>query len=383
MPAEENRAVGNLCLLCIEHCMISSHAPDRFPAVMLREWKAVQIVEDDDLQRNWPISDDEATEILVASESFDALHAPSTVELAPAGGGASARLRGPRGVVRSWARAWQQLREQTRRSFTAWDQDGNPVYAEPSEMQLRPIREGFRSAVVAALDEVTPAAEAARIELAAVRATRAEAAPWCDALDRAITQAIDTASTWRVLTKRTPHSTPHWLISSDPSATWFAHRVANRWSMPKPLTSRQRARGRGPTLQNTGTFWIKPGRLAQSSYRPYDPEFGASVLQRPPAKRQRCHSPSHPLSPDLDTTARLAVAVAGNASEDEQLDLVERDRQRLPICAAAALLAAAARRGDGQTAPANAAREQLPSLWSETDWATATSWVGNALNGCG
>jgi hypothetical protein len=73
--------------------------------------------------------------------------------------------------------------------------------------------------------------------------------------------------------------------------------------------------------------------------------------------------------------------VAGNASEDEQLDLVERDRQRLPICAAAALLAAAARRGDGQTAPANAAREQLRSLWSETDWARATSWVGNAVNG--
>lgn len=381
MPAEENRAVGNLVLLCIEHSYEIDDAPDRFPAVMLREWKAAQIAEYDDLQRNWPISDDEATEILVASESFDALHAPSTVELVRRVEALRLASERTRGVVRSWARAWQQLREQTRRSFTAWDQDGNPVYAEPSEMQLRPIREGFRSAVVAALDEVTPAAEAARIELAAVRATRTQAAPWCDALDRAITHAIDTASTW------TGGPDPEADTAFDTALADLQRSVSDlvrasrgeQVDMPEPPPVVSEHEDVDPLAEHRDLLdQARP--FSRVSHRPYDPELRERVAE---ATRQAAAMPFtlHFLSIDLDTTARLAVAVAGNASEDEQLDLVERDRQRLPICAAAALLAAAARRGDGQTAPANAAREQLRSLWSETDWATATSWVGNAVNG--
>ena len=75
-----NRAYDNLILLCTEHSYEIDEVPDRFPADMLREWKAAQIAECARIQRNWPI-DDEATEVLVESESFNALHAPSTVEL--------------------------------------------------------------------------------------------------------------------------------------------------------------------------------------------------------------------------------------------------------------------------------------------------------------
>jgi hypothetical protein len=120
--------------------------------------------------------------------------------------------------------------------------------------------------------------------------------------------------------------------------------------------------------------------FSRVDHRPYDPELRERVAG---ATRFAATLPvtPHLLPFGLDTTARLAVAVAGNASEDERLDLVERDRQRLPICAAAALLQAAAHRGDGQNAPAFAAREQLRRLWSETDWASADSWVGNGVNG--
>ena len=60
---------------------------------------------------------------------------------------------------------------------------------------------------------------------------------------------------------------------------------------------------------------------------------------------------------------------------------MERDRQRLPICAAAALLQETTRRSDEQNAPVVAAREQLRRLWSETDWTSETAWVGNDVNG--
>jgi hypothetical protein len=120
--------------------------------------------------------------------------------------------------------------------------------------------------------------------------------------------------------------------------------------------------------------------FSRVGHRPYHPELRERVAE---ATRQAAAMPLTLsfLSIDLDTTARLAVAVAANASEDEQLDLVERDRQRLPICAAAALLQATTFRGDGQNVAATAAREQLRRLFRETDWSNAASWVGNDING--
>ncbi|WP_404464581.1 hypothetical protein LG274_11545 [Micrococcus antarcticus] len=381
MPADENRAFDNLVLLCIEHSYEIDETPDSFPAEMLREWKAAQIAEYDRLQRNWPISDDEATEVLVASKSFDALHAPSTVELARRVEALRLVAERTRGVTRSWAGRWQQLREQTRRSFNAWDDEGNPVYAEPSQMETRPMREGIQSALAEALDEMGPAAEAARIELAAVRVTGRQVALWCDALERAITDLIDTASTW---TGR-----------SDPTSdTAFDNALGE---LQRSVTDLVRAsRGEQVAVPELPPVASEPEQVDPLSehrklldearpfhrvrHRPYDPELrervaGATVEAAaiPPT--------AHFLTIGLDTTAALAIAVAGNATEDEQFDLMERDRQRLPICAAAALLQEAARQGDEQDAPAVAADDNLRRLWSETDWSKDASWVGNDVNG--
>jgi TIR domain len=286
-----------------------------------------------------------------------------------------------RGGPRSWSRRWQQLRQQTRRSFIAWDDDGNAVYPEPSEMDLRPIREGIRSALDAALDEVTPAAEAARIELAAVRATRTQVAPWCDALDRAITQVIDTASTWTVGPGPEADTAFDTALADLQQSVTDLVRASRgeQVDMPEPPQVVSEHKDVDPLAEHRDLLdQARP--FSRVSHRPYDPELRERVAE---ATRQAAAMPPtlHFLSIDLDTTARLAVAVAGNASEDEQLDLVERDRQRLPICAAAALLQAATLPGDGQNGPATAAREQLRRLFRETDWSNATSWVGNDVNG--
>lgn len=381
MPAEENRAFDNLILLCIEHSYEIDEVPDLFPADMLREWKAAQIAEYDSLQRNWPISDDEATEVLVASESFDALHAPSTVELIRRVEALRLVAERTRGVTRSWARRWQQLREQTRRSFSMWDDDGNPVYVEPSEMEVRPMREGIQSALTAALDEVGPAAEATRIELAAVRVTGTQVAPWCDALDRVITELIGTASTW--------------AGGSDPASdTAFDNALEE---LRRSVTDLVRAsRGEQVEVPEPPPVVSEPEEvdpLAEHrklldearpfhrvGHRPYDPELRGRVAEAT-GRAAAIPPTAHFLAIGLDTTAALAIAVAGNATEDDRLDLVERDRQRLPICAAVALLQETTRRGDEQDAPAAAARESLRRLWSETDWASAASWVGNDVNG--
>ncbi|GJO27407.1 hypothetical protein NJB1507_33300 [Mycobacterium marinum] len=381
MPPEQNRAPENLILLCIEHSYEIDDAPDLFPADILREWKAAQFAEYERLQRNWPIGDDEVTEVLVASESFDALHAPSTVDLVRRVEALRLAAERTRGGPRFWSNRWQQLIEQTRRSFTAWDDDGNNVYAQPSEMELRPIRDGIQSALAAALDEVRPAAEAARIELAAVRVTRTQAAPWCDALGRAISVVIELAATWGAGPDPDADSAFDVALADLSQSVTDLVRASRgeQVDVPEPLPAVSKNNDVDPLAEHRDLLdQARP--FSRVSHRSYDPELRECVAE---ATRKAAAMPMtlYFLSIDLNTTARLAVAVAGNASEDEKLDLVERDRQRLPICAAAALLQATALRGDGQSASATAAHEQLRQLFGETDWSNATSWVGNDVNG--
>ncbi|MFV8174624.1 hypothetical protein [Mycolicibacterium peregrinum] len=381
MPAEENRAVGNLLLLCIEHSYEIDDSPDLFPADMLREWKAAQLAEYDRLQTSWPITEDEATEVLVESESFDVLHAPATIELVRRVEALRLVAERTRLAPRSWSRKWRQLRERTQRSFIAWDQDGNALRAEPSEMDVRPIREGIASALDAAFNEVTPAAEVARIELAAVRATRTQVAPWCDALERSITHVIDMASRW------TAGPDPEADTAFDTALADLQRSVTDlvrasrgeQVDMPEPPQVVSEYKAVDPLAEHRELL-DEARPFSRVDHRPYDPDLRERVAK---ATRQAANIPPTLafLTIGLDTTARLAIAVGGNASEGAQLDLVERDRARLPICAAVALLSATTHRGDGQTAPATAAREQLRRLWSETDWASATSWMGNDVYG--
>lgn len=381
MPPGDNRAGANLVLLCIEHSYEVDETPDVFPAEMLREWKAAQIAEYDDIQRNWLIDDEEATEVLVASETFEVLHAPATVELVRRVEALRLVAERTRSGPRSWSLRWQALIEQTNRSFSAWDDDGNPVYLEPSDFQVRPIQQGIQEALAAALQEVRPASEAARIELAAVLATRPQAAPWCEALDRAITQVVDQASTW------TARAAPDEDGVFDTSLADLQRAVndlvrasrGEQVDMPEPPTVVSAQDGADPFAEHREL--LEEARpFVRVSHRQYDAALRERVAE---ATRYAATIPPTPhlLPFGLDTTAHLAVAVAGNASEDKLRELVELDRQRLPICAATALLAATVRTDDSDEQHANAAREQLQRLWSDTDWSSAASWAGNDING--
>jgi len=381
MPAEANRSFENLLLLCIEHAYEIDETPERFPADTLRDWKAAQLAEYDRLQRSWPISDDEAAEVLDASEMFDSLHAPSTVELVRRIEALRLIAERTRRDTRAWAGRWQQLKEHVGRAMTAWDEDGNLLYAEPAEVEVRPIRDGIRAALATARTEVTPAAEAAQVELAAVRVTRTQVKPWCDALDRAIAGVIEAASTW------TGGHDPAADTAFDAALSALNASIADlvRASrgepvpMPKPPSMVSEPAPADPLAEHRKLL-DKARPFHRVDHRAYDPELRERVAE---ASRYAASLPPTMsfLGVGVDTTAALAVAVAGNADESDLLKLIERDRQRLPLCAAATLLQETARHGDEESAPVVAAREELRRLWWETDWADETTWIDNDVNG--
>lgn len=70
MSADDNRSASNLIALCLEHAFEIDQTPDLFPPDLLREWKAAQLEEFQELQKSWPLTDDEADE--VRDRSFDA-----------------------------------------------------------------------------------------------------------------------------------------------------------------------------------------------------------------------------------------------------------------------------------------------------------------------
>lgn len=383
MLAEDNRAFENLVLLCIDHSYEIDEFPESFPADTLRDWKAAQIAEYDRLQRNWPINDEEAAEVLATSEGFDKLRAPSTLELVRRIEALKLIAERTRNAPKTWARTWHQVREQAQKSVIAWDDQGKPLHVEPSAAQIRPIQDGLRASLNTALAELTPAAEAARAELAAVQVTRATISPWSDAVGRAISGLTDAASTW------TGGPDPTADAAFDNAVSGLVKSLSSLVVVSRGQTeSLPAVPPDEPQLADVDPH-AELARLldearpfARVDHLPYDPEL-----------RERVAAATHDaatipptmtfLSISLTTTAGLAIDVAANASQDQKLELLDRDRRRTPTAAAAALLQEAARDSDqrGDTVVAAAAREQLGRLWSDTDWATEDAWLANEVHG--
>ena len=114
--------------------------------------------------------------------------------------------------------------------------------------------------------------------------------------------------------------------------------------------------------------------------RPYDPALRRRVADAT-SFAAKLPPTAHLLPLTLDTTAALAVAVARNAGEQEQLRIIEEDGRRLPACAAVALLQEHARSHGNESAVGAAALERLGRVLDDTDWASESAWQGNDMHG--
>jgi hypothetical protein len=385
MPAEDNRADANLLLLCIEHSYEVDELPDLYPAELLREWKQAQLDEHEQAQRGWPLTDADAGRVLEASSrAVEHHHAGAVLGAVRAAERLALAARGARRGPAARAAAWRAARALARNAFTAWDQDGNALHAEPSRHETEQHKAALLAALEEAFEALAPLADEAKVELAAVRASRPAVEPWSAWASRAVDEVVAASSTW---------PGPPGLEDDDRldgalvglaeatdalTAAWRGDPAAPPPPEPDP----------GPPLvlrdplQDHRALLDRARPYARVDHRPYDAALRAELAA---AAEQAASIPPVPsaLAVGLSATCRLAAAVAGNADDDELAALTEQDSRRRPLSAAVLLLAEAAQAAEdrGRPAPKERAEAALAALWDSVDWSDPGSWDGADANG--
>lgn len=387
MPSEENRADANLVLLCIEHSYEVDDLPDQYPAELLRLWKQAQLDEYEQARRGWPLTDTEAGRVLEASAQaseyhyagavLDAVRAVERFALA------SSRARAEPAAA---AAAWRAARARARGSFTAWDQDGNPVYAEPSRQETLEHTTALRAALAKAVETIGPFADEAKVELAAVRANRPAIEPWSAWATRAVDEVIAASSTWPGPPTLEDDGRLEGAMSGLSAAT---EALASVWrgdrNVPAPPESEPEPNSvsvaRDPLAEHRELL-DRARPYSRVDHRPYDAELRSELAIA--AEDAAAIPPvASAIAIGLSATCRLAAAVAGNADDSELADLLAQDARRRPLSAAVHLLAEMARMaGDrGRTGPQESAESALARLWAAVDWSEPGSWDADDANG--
>lgn len=385
MSAEENRADANLLLLCIEHSYEVDELPDLYPAGLLREWKRAQLDEHEQAQRGWPLTDADAGRVLDASSrAHEHHHGEAVVGAVRAAERLALAARRARSGPVTYAAAWRAGRVRARNSFTAWDQDGNAVHAEPSRHETEHYKSALLAALKGAAESLAPLADEAKVDLAAVRASRPAIEPWSAWTSRAVDEVVTASSTWPGPPEledddKLDGALVGLVEATDAlTAAWRGDPVATPPPEPDP--------GPPPVPQDPladhRALLDRARPYARVDHRPYDAALRAELAA---AAEQAAGIPPVPsaLAVGLSTTCRLAASVAANADDEELAALTEQDSHRRPLSAAVLLLAEAAQvaQDRGRPAPQARAEAALAAVWDSVDWSDPGSWDGDDANG--
>ena len=384
MPADDNRADDNLLLLCIEHSYEVDELPDLYPVELLREWKQAQLDEHEHAQRGWPLTDADAGRVLEASSrAVEHHHAGAVLGAVRTAERLALAARAARRGPAARAAAWRAGRAVARGAFTAWDEDGNALHVEPSRHETEQHKAALGAALEDAFSALAPLADEAKVELAAVRASRPAVEPWSAWASRAVDEIVAASSTWpgppgledddRLdgalvgLAEATDALTAAWR--GDPAVP------------PPPEPDTEPPPHLRDPLQDHRTLLDRARPYARVDHRPYDAALRAELAA---AAEQAAGIPPvlSALAVGLSPTCQLAAAVAGNADDDELAALAEQDSRRRPLSAAVLLLAEAARVAEkrGRPAPQERAEAALSALWDSVDWSDPGSWDGDDAN---
>lgn len=204
MSEEENRSESNLIPMCLEHAFEIDVTPEQYPVEFLREWKRAQIAEHFKMQKGWPLTDDEAQQVIEASFNPDdygvAIAAASSVTAAArAVGHLVETARQQRQLPFEAASAWHAMRMRVQRSLPrAWDAVTGELLppGEPSLVETVPFRERLDATLQQVVETLRPLVASLVAELHAVRAAMVHVGHWCDWVEAAAGMVLAASGRW-------------------------------------------------------------------------------------------------------------------------------------------------------------------------------------------
>lgn len=383
MSTEANRSASNLVLLCIEDSYEVDDFPVLFPAAMLRQWKTFQFEEYQKVERGWPLNDAEVGQAIGASsQTVDHHHAGAILEGVRATERLTLMARYVRRGPATQAAAWIATIARAHRS-TGWDQDGNTIYAEPSRLETRQHKAALQAALAQAGEELIPAVNDVKVELAAAKASRPSIAPWVSWVSRAVDDVVSASETW----PNTPELNDDGQLEATLkqlaeardalSSVWRGEQAQSPPAEPQPKTP---AVEHNP-IRDHRALLERARPYARVEHLPYDAALRAELAEAASAAATIPPVVSA-LSLGLDATCGLAAAVSANARDDELVALTDEDAKRRPLSVAFYLLAESARIYEkrGRLIAQEHNQATLLALWDSTDWSDPNSWDPEDLN---
>ncbi|TDC10864.1 hypothetical protein E1267_02595 [Nonomuraea longispora] len=394
MSEDKNRSESNLIPMCLEHALEIDRTPEHYPVELLHEWKRAQIEEHFKVQKGWPLTDDEAQQIINAS--FDARDygvaveaASSVIAAARAAGHLAEVARQQRQLPFNAAFAWHAMRTQVQRSLPrAWDAATGELLppVEPSLVETMPFQERLDVTLQQVVEALRPFVATLVAELYAVRAALPHVGPWCNWVEAAARMVLEASARWP---GRPPEDDDEVLAevltellraSTALSAAWQGQPTEQP---PKPTpppsepveTNAQRLTREHRELLERARPWARVGGL------PYDANLYTNLIG---AARFALDLPEllmH-LPVGLTATTGLAAHVARNADDATLAVLIDDAAAQRPLAIAVSLVrelmfvAKETQRPDHE----EKAREHATRLLREADWADQTIWVVNRLH---
>jgi hypothetical protein len=394
MSEEENRSASNLIPMCMEHADEIDVTPEHYPVELLHEWKRAQIAEHFKVQKSWPLTDDEAEQVIEAS--FDPQHygvavaaASSVTAAARAVGHLIETARQQRQLPYEAASAWHTMRMRVQRSLPrAWDATTGELLppGEPSVMETMPFRDRLDATLLQVMETLRPLAATLVAELHAVRAAVPHLGPWCEWVEKAAGMVLMASGRWP---GRPPEDDDGVLAgviaellraSTALSAAWQGQPAEQppepEPPAPEPVeTDAQRQMREHRELLDRARPW------ARVDTRPYDADLYAALVE---AARFALDLPELPmfLTLNLTMTTGLAADVARNADDDTFAGLIDDAAALQPRAIAVNLvrelmfMAEKTQRPDLEAK----AREHAVQLLRDTDWANREVWVDNRFH---
>jgi pterin-4a-carbinolamine dehydratase len=394
MSEEENRSESNLIPMCLEHAYEIDATPEQYPVELLRDWKRAQIAEHFKMQKGWPLTDDEAQQVIEASfnpEDYGvAIAAASSVTAAArAVGHLVETARQQRQLPFEAASAWHAMRMRVQRSLPrAWDAATGELLppGEPSLVETVPFRERLDATLQQVVETLRPLVATLVAELHAVRAAMVHVGPWCDWVEAAAGMVLAASGRWP---GRPPEDDDEVLpgalaellrASAALSAAWQGQPAEQPPAPPPPApepveTDTQRLAREHHELLERARPWTRVDGRA------YDATLYTDLVQ---AARFVLDLPELPmyLTVGLSTTTGLAADVARNADDATFSALIDDAAAQQPLAIAVTLvrelmfMAQKTQRPDLEAK----AQEHAVQLLRDADWADREVWVDNRFH---